>query len=371
MREPRLTVLQLTYQGDGAGSTQSILDLSEYLTRRGHRVLLGCRAESLLARQALRVGLAVVPLDFRRLGPLARTLAQVVARERVSVVNSHATRDRRALTWLRWQRRLGAALVVTRRTMPLTSPVELWAVGHTADRTIAVSGAVARALARRGHPTSRLRVVPNGVDLARLDAPIAPADLDAARAALGEVGETPVILCVARRKLQHVLLRAAALLERPIVIACVGVIPDAELTTLSRALPLRHRAVFVPFTEHPLPFYRLARIATLPSQIEGLSQSLLEAMALGLPVVASDVGGNPELVADGRTGLLAPPDDPVAWADAVRRLLGDPALADRLGQAGRTLVRQAFTLERTAQRTEAVYWEAAARRPLLSADAHV
>jgi len=373
MREPRLTVLQLTYQGDGAGSTQSILNLSEYLTRRGHRVLLGCRAESLLARQALRVGLGVVPLDFRRLGPLARTLAQVVARERVSVVNSHATRDRRALTWLRWQRRLGAALVVTRRTMPLTSPVELWAVGHTADRTIAVSGAVARALARRGHPTARLRVVPNGVELARLDAPIAPGDLEVARAAVGggDIGERPVILCMARRKLQHVLLRAAALVEQPVLIACVGLTPDAELAGLARALPTRHRAVFVPFTEHPIPFYRLARIVTLPSQIEGLSQSLLEAMALGLPVIASDVGGNPELVSDGRTGLLAPPGDPVAWADGVRRLLGDPALAERLGRAGRTLVRQGFTLERTAQRTEVVYREALARRPLLSADARV
>lgn len=365
MREPRLTVLQLTYQGDGAGSTQSILSLSEHLTRRGTRVLVGCRAESLLARQAAGVGLGVVPLDFRRLRPLAQAIAEVVARERVSVVNSHATRDRRALTWLRWRGRLPAAMVVTRRTMPLTSALELWAVGHTADRTIAVSGAVARALSRRGHPTERLRVVPNGIDLARVDAPIAPGELDAARAALGEIGESPVIVCMARRKLQHVLLRAAALMERPVIMACVGVTPDAELTALARALPLRHRSVFVPFTERPLAFYHLARIATLPSQIEGLSQSLLEAMALGLPVVASDVGGNPELVRDGRTGLLAPPDDPVAWADAIRRLLGDPALADRLGQAGRTQVRLGFTLERTAQRTEAVYREAAARRPLL------
>lgn len=371
MREPRLTVLQLTYQGDGAGSTQSILNLSEHLTRRGHRVLVGCRAESLLARQAAGAGLGVVPLDFTRLGPLARAIARIITRERVSVVNSHATRDRRALTWLRWRGRLPMAMVVTRRTMPLTSPLELWAVGHTADRTIAVSGAVARALSGRGHPTARLRVVPNGIDLARIDAPIARAELDQARAALGEIGEAPVIVCMARRKLQHVLLRGAALLERPVIVACIGVTPDEELTALARALPPGHRAVFVPFTERPLAFYHLARIATLPSQIEGLSQSLLEAMALGLPVVASDVGGNPELVREGRTGLLAPPDDPVAWAEAVRRLLGDPALADRLGQAGRTLVRQGFTLERTAQRTEAVYREAAARRPLLLADDHV
>lgn len=371
MREPRLTILQLTYQGEGAGSTQSILDLSKHLTRRGHRVLVGCRAESLLARQAAAAGLAVVPLDFRRPGPLAMSLALVIAREQVSVVNSHATRDRRALMWLRWRGRLAAAFVVTRRTMPLMSPLELWAVGHAADRTIAVSGAVARALSRRGHPTARLRVVPNGIDLARIDAPVAPADLTAARAALGESGERPVILCLARRKLQDVLLHAAGLIERPVTIACVGVDPDAELTSLAQALPARHRAVFVPFTERPLAFYHLARVATLPSEIEGFSQALLEAMALGLPVVASDVGGNPELVSDGRTGLLAGPRDVPAWAEQLRRLLDDPALAGRLGRAGRTVVRQAYTLERTAQRTEVVYREAAARRPLLLTDDHV
>ncbi len=136
-------------------------------------------------------------------------------------------------------------------------------------------------------------------------------------------------------------------------------------------LPERHRAVFVPFTERPLAFYHLATVATLPSEIEGLSQALLEAMGLGLPVIASDVGGNPELVSDGRTGLLAPPRDVAAWAERLQRLLGDAALRERLGQAGRALVRQAFTLERTAQRTEAVYRDAVARRPLLWADEHV
>src|SRR5438552_277683 len=96
MPHASLTILQVTYQGDGAGSTQSIFNLSQHLARRGHRVLVGCRAESLLARLAAgaRDGLEVVPLDFRRLGALAASLADVVARRRVDVVNSHATRDR-------------------------------------------------------------------------------------------------------------------------------------------------------------------------------------------------------------------------------------------------------------------------------------
>src|SRR5438093_8391428 len=206
-----LTILQLTYQGDGAGSTQSIFNLSQHLARRGHRVLVGCRAESLLARRAAgsRDGLEVVPLDFRRLGALAASLADVVARRHVDVVNSHATRDRRALTWLRWRGRLRQAFVVTRRTMPLTSPLELVAVGLAADRTIAVSEAVARALRRRLHPGGRLRVVTNGIALDRVDAPVPPADLTAARTALGDVAGRPVVVIVARRKDQDVLLLAA------------------------------------------------------------------------------------------------------------------------------------------------------------------
>lgn len=365
MRHAPLTVLQLTYQGDGAGSTQSIFNLSQYLQRCGHRVLVGCRAESLLARLGRGAGLAVVPLDFTRLGPLAAALAEVIARERVDVIDSHATRDRRALTWLRWRGQLPQAFVATRRTMPLTSPAGLLAIGLTADRTVAVSGAVARALRRRLHPGGRLRVVPNGIDLARVDSRVPPAEVVAARAALGDAGDRAVVLVVARRKDQDVLLRALPRVERPVLLACVGVEADAELAALAAALPARHRAAFVPFTERPLAFYRLAATAALPSRVEGLSQALLEAMALGLPVTASRAGGNPDLVADGDTGLLVPPLDAGAWADALTRLLGDRALADRLGRAGQVLVRREFTLERTAERTEAVYREALERRALL------
>lgn len=356
-----LTILQLTFQGDGAGSTQSIFNLTDHLRRRGHRVILGVRGESLLARLGRDAGVTTVPLDFTRLGPLADRIEGVVTGEGVDVVNAHATRDRRALTWLRWRGRLRPAFVVTRRTMPRTSPVELFAIGHTADRTIAVSGAVARALARRAHPTARLRVVPNGIDLARIDARPPDAEMDAARRALGEAGGRPVIAVVSRRKDQDVAIRALARLERPVVLVCAGVAPDSGLERAIASVPARHAVRLVPFGPGALAFYHLARIAALPSRIEGLSQSLLEAMALGLPVIASRAGGNPDLVTED-SGLLVAPLDPAAWARGFERLLGDDALAARLGAAGRRRVRGEFTLERTAERTEAVYREALARR---------
>jgi glycosyltransferase involved in cell wall biosynthesis len=362
MTRGSLTILQLTHQGGPAGSTQSIFNLSQYLNGRGHRVLVGCRDDVLLARLARDAGLPVVPLAFLSRGALTRALSDLLERERVDVVNSHATLDRRALTWMRWRGRLPQALVVTRRTMPRTSPIELLPVGLTADRTIAVSEAVARALRRRLHPGARLRVVPNGIALERVDAAVPAADLAAARAALGDAGGRPVVAIVSRLKDQHVVLQALPSVRRGVVVACVGVEPDARLRALAEAAPPRHRVVFVPLIDRPLAFYHLAAIAALPSRMEGMSQSLLEAMALGLPVVASAAGGNLDLVRSGETGLLLPPLDPAAWAAALERLLGDDGFAHRLAHAGRALVRREFTLERTAERTEAVYREALARR---------
>ena len=368
MPDRPLTILQLTHQGGGSGSTTIIADLSRRLARRGHRVLVGCRPDTQLARLTRDAGLELVPLDFRRLVPLARALEGVTERERVDVVNSNATRDRRALTWLRWTRRLGRPFVVTRHTMPLTSPAELVAVGLSADRTIAVSHAVARALRRRLHPGGRLRVVTNGIDLARVDARPSEADVASARAALGDLAGRPLVLILARRKDQHVLVRALAALERPVVVACVGIEPDAELRAAERTVPARHRVVYVPFTDRPLAFCRLAAVSALPSRIEGLSIALLETMALGLPVVASDAGGNPDLIVSGDTGVLVPPLDPVAWARALARVLDDGEFAGQIARRGRDLVRREFTLERAAERTEAVYREALARRRLLDGD---
>jgi glycosyltransferase involved in cell wall biosynthesis len=369
MPDRPLTILQITHQGQGQGSTQSIFGLSRALAGRGHRVLVGCRPGTVLAALATQAGLPVIPFDFSRLRRLAAALADATAAERVDVINSHGTRDRRALTWLRWRGRLPQAFVVTRRTMPLTSPAELLAVGLSADRTIAVSEAVARALTRRWHAAGRLRVVPNGIDLGRVDAVVASEEDAAARAALGAVNGRPVVVVVARLKDQDVLLRSLPELQRPTVLAFVGIEPNETLEALARLVPERHRVVFVPFTERPLAFYRLATLAALPSRIEGLSQALLEAMALGVPVVASAAGGNPELIEDGGTGLLVPPLDPRAWAAALRRLLAEPALAARLAAAGRARVRRDFTLARTAARTEEVYREALARRRLLRGEA--
>jgi len=93
----------------------------------------------------------------------------------------------------------------------------------------------------------------------------------------------------------------------------------------------------------------------LPSINEGISNTILEAMATGLPVIATNVGGNPELVVDGVTGCLAPPQDPAALAAAIQGYLDDPERRRRHGAAGRQRCESRFSLERMVRDYEAVY----------------
>src|SRR5256714_11820359 len=323
---------------------------------------MGCGPGGGRAGRASDGGFGLVPLASGPLGPMPAARGEVMPREGGEGANGHATRDRRALTWLRWRRRLPVPFVVTRHTMPLTLMPELIAVGLSADRTSAVTPAVALALRRRLHPRARLRVVPNGIDCERVDAPPSDAELAAARAALGDPAGRPVVLVLAGRKDQHILLQGLAALQRAVLVACVGIEPDPELRAIEGRVPAQHRVVYVPFTDRPLAFARLADVSALPSRIEGLSIALLETMALGLPAVASRAGGNPDVITSGETGVLVPPLDPLAWAGALERVLGDRVYAQQIARAGRDLVRRGLTLERAAERTETVYREALERR---------
>jgi glycogen synthase len=105
--------------------------------------------------------------------------------------------------------------------------------------------------------------------------------------------------------------------------------------------------------------YREARALVLPSEYEAFGLVLLEAMAQGTPVVASRVGGIPEIVEDGRTGLLVPPDSPTELAAALRRIWEEPELARRLGDAGRTEVVPRYRWESVAEAVDRIYREVA------------
>jgi glycosyltransferase involved in cell wall biosynthesis len=353
----RIRVMQVLHQGGGAGSVTSTLHLSLGLRRAGVEVVFVCPPETEVEALALDGRLIVRPLALRpgERRANAAALAGLIARDEVDLVNSQSARDREALTWLRLTGRLPMPLVLTRRQMPRTFFLENWLASRAADRVVAVSGAVAAALRRRGTPDRKLTVIPNGLVTARVDRRVADRAIFDWKDRIGWEPGRRTIGIVARPKDQHVVLEALGRVRTPVRLVLAGVDPNGPLGALAHGVRPPHAVVCLPFASEVRPLYELLELVLLPSRIEGLSQSLLEAMALGKPVIASAAAGNLDLVQHDRDGLLVPALDAAAWAHAIDRLLGDGGLAGRLGAAACRTARETFALERTVERTLALY----------------
>ncbi len=151
------------------------------------------------------------------------------------------------------------------------------------------------------------------------------------------------------------MLQAREQVTVPLRLVLAGVEPASPLGRLAAQAPARHSVVCIPFTSDIRPLYELVELVLLPSRIEGLSQALLEAMALGKPAIASAAAGNLDLITNGVDGRLVGPSDPAAWARAIEELLGDRAVASRMGESARRTARETFALERTIERTLGLY----------------
>jgi len=352
-----LRVLQVLHQGGGAGSVTSTLHLCAGLQRAGAAVRFVCPPNSEVEGLARERGLEVHPLELRpgKRRANAAALAGLLDRFPVDLVNSQSARDREALTWLALSGRLRVPLVVTRRQMPRTFFLENWLAGRVAARVVAVSRPVADALRRKGTPARKLVVIPNGLVTDRVDVPVDAMALEAWRHRIGWSADRRTLGIVARLKDQGVVLDALKFVQTPVRLVLAGVEPSSPLAQAAARVPPRHVAVCLPFTSDVRPLYDLLEVVLLPSRIEGLSQSLLEAMALGKPVIASAAAGNLDLVASEVSGLLVPPLEARAWAAAIERVLEDPTLALRLGTAARRTAREDFSLDRTVERTVRLY----------------
>ena len=350
------TILQVLHQGGGAGSVTSTLHLSLGLARAGMHIRFVCPPNSEVEALARAGGLEVhaLPLLPGQRRANAAALAAFLSREPVDLVNSQSSRDRQALTWLSLTRRLHVPLVVTRRQMPRTFIVENWLVSRAAARVVAVSRSVADALLLRGTPPHKLTVIPNGLVTDRIDVPVPPSAVEAWKQGIGWEPSRRTIGIVARPKDQHVVLQALHRVRTPVRLVLAGVDPQDRLGELARRVPPRHAVVCVPFTPDVRPLYDLLEVVLLPSRNEGLSQGLLEAMALAKPVIASSASGNVDLITDGLDGLLVA-RKPQAWAEAIGRLLADAPLAARLGTAARKSARERFSLDHTVRLTAELY----------------
>jgi glycosyltransferase involved in cell wall biosynthesis len=213
---------------------------------------------------------------------------------------------------------------------------------------VAVSEATASSLRRQGYPDGRMVVVHNGVDAE----PAAPV----------RIAEGPTILEVARLadvKGQRTLLRALTNLEATAVLVGRDLEQDGayerELRDEAERLGVAERVVFAGYRDDVPGLLAGCDVFCLPSLAEGLPLVVLEAMAQGRPVVASPVGGTPELVDDGTTGFLVPAGDVAALTSALGAVLADPERARAMGEAGRTRVEREFSLAEAARRVLALY----------------
>ena len=353
-----MRIVHLVIGGDVAGGQSVALRLAHAARERGHDVSFVAPADGPFVARARKQGFTVELVDLtrtHRVDGVAR-LARHLRQERASILHTHTLAVANALS--RVAARIAGVPVVshlhienhfrpaTRRLIAaLDNRTARWA-----DALVAVSEDTKRVYDHQGYPPDKIEVVYNGVDL--------PANGGAERDDRFVVGEIARLCDV---KGQRELIRAiAALPHAKLVLAGRdlerGGAYEEELRAEAERLGVGARVEFG-FREDVGDLLDTLDVVALPSWTEGLPMSVLEAMAHGRAVVATPVGGTPEVVVDGETGFLVPPRDPTALAAALRRLADDAELRKRFGAAGRRRVAERFTAAAMSERILAIYDE--------------
>lgn len=370
-----LSVLAVTPIFDNGGTEVQLLELGQGLRARGdtYRIVTGtgtrladlaaCGQPYRLVRQT--AGRSPLPVELLA---YAGSLLQELLAEHAHIIQSTSIRTTYAAalaaTAYRCCRlRTPAPAIVTTLHGGKQTDIYGRAARHLrylSDAVVVVSRGGRDALLQRGFPSERLHLVPPGRDLtAFLD--IAAGRVQAA--AIPGVPDTArVVLTVGRlsplKGVSHLLdawaLAAPRLGDVYLVIVGTGELEPA-LREQAAALGMGERVIFAGFRADVPALLARAEAFVLSSLWEGLPMAAVEAMAARRPVVATAVGGTPEIVADGRTGLLVPAADAPALAAAIERLLTDIELRDRLAVAGAADVRQRFTREAMVAATRDVY----------------
>lgn len=333
---------------------------ARWLQDLGWRVLVACRPGSGILARAQRAGVSAVPLPMRAAWDLASVfkLVALIRREHVDLVNTHSSAD----AWLGGlAARLAGVPVVRSRHVSIPIRRRLNPVySLLADRVITSGEAIRRLVIAAGVRPDKVVAIPAGVDLAEFSR---PGTGDRIKNEFGL--KRPVIGSIAmfRGSKGHDLLLEAFDHLR-------GQFPEARLLlvgdgirrqwaeSLARERGLNGWVTFTGFREDVPDLLSAMDCFVLAStRTEGVPQSLLQAMAARVPVVASAVGGIPEVVEDGATGLLVPPGDSKALAAAVGAVLKDPQSARRRAEAARTLVAARFSRDRLMDRLVILYRE--------------
>lgn len=351
----------------GGGAEHDVVNLSTGLMKAGHPPLVitagGRLCEDL---QAAGVPVALCPLATRRPGQAlrnARRLADILREQQVDVLNPQsvmpAVSGRLATRMLRKAGLLVPNVVTIHMLQRLTwwyYRMGAFLINRCADHVIVESDCELGRL-RRGGMNRQATVLYNCVPPAGASGQ-AGSTRQQVRQAMGWPEGKVVLLMPARmtfEKAHDVVLTALARPELSGANLLVFLAGDGPLLEQHRAaaaaMGLAERVVFGGFRRDLPALYRAADVFLLPSRWESLPLSIREAMGAGLPVVATAIGGIAEAVQDGASGLLIPPDDPRALADAIARLAGDAGLRSRMGERGREICREKFDYDRWIART--------------------
>lgn len=360
-----MRILFTSRAGGTAGSTESITYLARGLAQRGHEVHLATPAHTNYWQNLEEDPVTLHEVSFRKKWDRSSILRliDIIRRGRIQIVNAQSSYDRYVGMLARALSSFPARLVHTRRQRMNSSggALQRWWYLRATDGFIAVSEGVKRSMLQKGIPESAIQVIYNGTPSYKYQA-WDPDRTEILRRELQIAPDERVIGSVSRPKRQGQIIRAALRLQEPIRLVFVGLsyqeaqrrYPEALRVAQSAGLKM-HFMASVSLRE-ALAWMKLLDVHILSSITEGLSQSLLEAMYMGVPNVATRAAGNPDLIRHEHNGLLFEDEDIDGLAREIHRLLQDDNLRKKMIQAGLTTARDVFSMERTLDAYESYFY---------------
>lgn len=359
-----LSVLQVATGFPNWGGTElHILNLSEQLRLRGYDVTVACRPGRWVEERAQQLGLPTVPIsvmkqhDWQDFGKLQTFLRE----KQIDVLHVHWSTDVVVPGFAALRAHVPVRIMSRHMPYPFKNRIGTLLYSRLLyTRMVTVSNSVRQTLLRCGVPPDRVETIHHGTDVEAFARTTLPAS--EVRRDLGIPSDCVTVGIVGRiapEKGHQVLMDAARLLgdRYPLRYVVIGNGPDEEAIKQSaKSLGLADKVVFAGFRDDVNNAINAMDIVTVPSTWnEPCSAVVQQGMALSKPVIGTLAGGTPEMIVDGETGLLVPPSDAPALAEAIAALAGDAFRRKRLGAAGRERAQALFSLRVMTDKIEALY----------------